>query len=122
MATTNINAKVTGTIAIQGVDRKYLKFVVKSQDGGKVSFVGNKGKYVNMYYINDVKCEGPTGGLSVGIIYLSDGFVNFTISGYQGQDGRIAFLSSQAGDVSYNGSLAVKDYPDFTCQFSIQNL
>lgn len=75
-----------------------------------------------MYYINDVKCEGPSGGLSVGIVYLADGLVNFTVSGYSGQDGRTKYLSSQAGSPAYNGSLAVKDYEDITCRFSIENL
>lgn len=75
-----------------------------------------------MYYINDVKCEGPGGGLAMGIIYLPHGMCNLTITGYSGQDGRTAFLSSQAGSPSYNGSLAVKDLEDFTCRFTVENL
>ncbi|KDQ50150.1 hypothetical protein JAAARDRAFT_42329 [Jaapia argillacea MUCL 33604] len=117
--------KVTSTNGLEFGDQKLTdnaKFTVKKYDGGKVGFVGSNGKYVNMYYINDVKCEGPDGGLSVGILYLAGGKVAFTITGYQGQDGRTAFLSSQAGSAAYNGSLAVKDYPDFTCEFTIQNL
>lgn len=86
------------------------------------SSLGSNGKIVNMYYINDVKCEGPGGGLQMGIVYLADGQVNFTITGYQGQDGRTKYLSSQAGSEAYNGSLAVKDFEDFTCRFTIQNL
>ncbi|KDQ50134.1 hypothetical protein JAAARDRAFT_89100, partial [Jaapia argillacea MUCL 33604] len=132
---------VSGTIAIKGVDGKYMKvtstgglefgdqkltdnakFKVEKYDHGQVGFVGSNGKHVNMYYHNDVKCEGPGGGLGVGILYLPGGKVIFTISGYGGQDGRTGFLSSQAGSPAYNGSLAVKDYPDFTCEFTIQNL
>jgi hypothetical protein len=48
--------------------------------------------------------------------------INFTIQGYQGQDGRTAFLSNEAGNASYNGSLAVKDLEDVNCRFKIQNL
>lgn len=77
-----------------------------------------------MYYVNDVKCdlEGPSEALSLGIVYLADGLVNFTITGYQTQDGRTAYLSSQAGSVDYKGSLAVKSFEDVTCRFKIQNL
>jgi len=135
------NANVTGTIAILGVDGKYMKvtpsnglefgnqflddqakFTVKAASNGKVDLVGPNGKYVNMYYVNDVKCEGGSGGLSLGIVYLADSFINFTISGYQGQDGRTAYLSSQAGSADYKGSLAVKSFEDITCRFKIQNL
>ncbi|KAJ6606473.1 hypothetical protein DFH09DRAFT_1269420 [Mycena vulgaris] len=87
-----------------------------------ISPAGNNGKYVNMYYVNDVKCEGADGGLAVGILYLPGGMVNFTISGYQGQDGRMAFLSSEARSADYKGSLAVKDLEDRTCRFTVQNL
>lgn len=87
-----------------------------------IPLAGPNEKYVNMYYINDVKCEGPTGGLSMGIVYLADGQVNFTITGYQGQDGRTRFLSSQAGSEAYNGSLKVQEFEDITCRFTVQNL
>ncbi|KAJ7915471.1 hypothetical protein B0H13DRAFT_1610393, partial [Mycena leptocephala] len=62
------------------------------------------------------------GGLAMGILYLSDSLINLTIQGYQGQDGRTAFLSNEAGNTSYNGSLAVKDLEDINCRFKIQNL
>jgi hypothetical protein len=58
----------------------------------------------------------------MGILYLTNGMINFTIQGYQGQDGRTAFLSNEAGNASYNGSLAVKDLEDINCRFKIQNL
>jgi len=135
------NANVTGMIAILGVDGKYMrvtpshglefgiqkledtaKFEVHKYDGGKVGFKGSNGKFVNMYYIDDVKCEGPGGGLSMGIVYLAEGQINLTITGYQGQDGRTRYLSSEAGNASYNGSLAVKQFEDPTCRFTIQNL
>ncbi len=83
---------------------------------------GSNGKIVNMYYINDVKCDGPGGGVSFGIVYLADGQMNLTVTGYQGQDGRTRYLSSQAGGEAYNGSLAVKEFEDFTCRFTVQNL
>ncbi|KAJ7184290.1 hypothetical protein C8R46DRAFT_1063586 [Mycena filopes] len=135
------NANFTGTIAIRGVDGKYLKvtptnglefgnqqlddnakFQVKQGSNSKIQLVGKNGKYVNMYYINDVKCEGDSGGLSLGIVYLTGGMCNLTITGYQGQDGRTAFLSSEAGSPDYKGSLAVKDIEDRTCRFTVQNL
>lgn len=62
------------------------------------------------------------GGLSLGIVYLTGGMCNLTITGYQGQDGRTAFLSSEAGSPDYKGSLAVKDLEDRTCRFTVQNL
>ncbi|KAJ7461021.1 hypothetical protein B0H11DRAFT_1736408 [Mycena galericulata] len=130
------NANVTGNIAILGLDGKYLKVTpsnglefgnqhLDDQARFKVKEVlltGNNGKFVNMYYINDVKCEGADGGLELSIVYLVDGMVNLTISGYQGQDGRTAFLSSDAGNKEYNGSLAVKGIEDRTCRFTVQNL
>ncbi|KAJ7043159.1 hypothetical protein C8F04DRAFT_1287316 [Mycena alexandri] len=136
------NANLTGNIAILGIDGKYMrvtdtngmefgtqfmddscKFQVKQGSNSKIQLVSMKNqKYVNMYYINDVKCEGDSGGLSMGIVYLTNGMCNLTISGYQGQDGRTAFLSSQAGSPDYKGSLAVKDLEDITCCFTVQNL
>ncbi|KAJ7445681.1 hypothetical protein B0H11DRAFT_1930389 [Mycena galericulata] len=118
------NANVTGNIAILGLDGKYLKVTpsnglefgnqhLDDQARFKVK-EGNNGKFVNMYYIN--------GGLELSIVYLVDGMVNLTISGYQGQDGRTAFLSSDAGNKEYNGSLAVKGIEDRTCRFTVQNL
>ncbi len=86
------------------------------------SLTGSNAKFVNMYYIDDVKCDGPEGGVSMGVVYLAQGQINFTITGYQGQGGRTRFLSSEAGNASYNGSLAVKEFEDVTCRFTIQNL
>ncbi|KAJ7273157.1 hypothetical protein C8J57DRAFT_1316945 [Mycena rebaudengoi] len=130
-----------GNIAIKGIDGKYMrvtatnglefgtqqmddncKFTVKPAANGKIQLVGPNNKYMNMYYINDVKCEGTGGGLQVGILYLPEGQANLTISGYQGQDGRTAFLSSEAGSPDYKGSLAVKGIEDRTCRFTVQNL
>lgn len=62
------------------------------------------------------------GDFAVQPVYLINGMINLTISGYQGQDGRTAFLSSEAGNKDYNGSLAVKDIEDRTCRFTVQNL
>ena len=84
--------------------------------------IGNNGKHVNMYYVDDVKCEGPGGGLVVGVNHLKDGLVNFTISGYQGQDGKSYFLSCMPGNAAYNGSLAVKKEEDESCRFRIENM
>ena len=75
-----------------------------------------------MYYVDDVKCEGPGGGLVVGIAHRRNAKVCFAISGYQGQDGQVWFLSSQAGHPSYNGSLAVKRVEDESCRFLIENV
>ncbi|KAJ7923328.1 hypothetical protein B0H13DRAFT_2316518 [Mycena leptocephala] len=136
------NANVTGNIAILSLDGRYMKvtasnglafgdqtlddrakFSVVPGSNSKIQLVAQSTKkYVNMYYINNVKCEGPSGGLSMGILYLTNGMINFTIQGYQGQDGRTAFLSNEAGNASYNGSLAVKDLEDVNCRFKIQNL
>ena len=89
-----------------------------------IAIAGPNGKDVSMYYTSDVKCDGPDGGvtLTMGIVYLPNGEINFTITGYQGQDGRTKYLSSQAGSPDYDGSLAVKEFEDFTCRFTIQNL
>ncbi|EEB95283.2 hypothetical protein MPER_05768, partial [Moniliophthora perniciosa FA553] len=97
------------------------KFTVK-HDGSKLALIGNNGKYVNMYYVDDVKCEGPGGGLALGVGYNGDGTVLLTISGYQGQDGATYFLSSEPGNASYNGSLAVKRSAVDTCRFSIDSV
>jgi len=51
----------------------------------------------------------------MGIVYFAQRQINFTITGYQGQDGRTRYLSSQAGHESYNGSLSVKEFEEFTC-------
>jgi hypothetical protein len=61
-----------------------------------------------MYYIDDVVCAGPSGGLVLGVEVRPEGRICFTILGYLGQDGRTFYLSSQAGHPSYHGSLAVK--------------
>ncbi|KAJ6488560.1 hypothetical protein C8R47DRAFT_1125965 [Mycena vitilis] len=135
------NANMTGNIAIKSLDGRYLKvtssnglafgdqklddrakFSVKPGSNNKIQLVGCNGKYVNMYYINDVKCEGDNGGLAMGIVNLPDGMINLTIQGYQGQDGRTAYLSNEAGNVSYNGSLAVRDTENENCRFKIENL
>ncbi len=75
-----------------------------------------------MYYNDDIKCEGPHGGVVFTVVYLQGGQINFTISGYDGQGGRTRFLSSQAGYAAYGGSLAAKEFEDFTCRFTIENL
>ncbi|KAJ7837025.1 hypothetical protein B0H14DRAFT_2792587 [Mycena olivaceomarginata] len=140
----NVNANMTGNIAIlSSPDRRYLevlednkglafreqkindraRFTVKQGSNNKIQLVSlATNKYVNMYYINDVKCEGDGGGLSMGIVYLTNGLINLTITGYQGQDGRTAFLSNEAGNISYNGSLAVRELENENCRFIIENL
>ncbi|ETW80250.1 hypothetical protein HETIRDRAFT_418288 [Heterobasidion irregulare TC 32-1] len=137
---TMAQADVSAIIAIKGIDGKYMKvtstnglefsstvldkngkFTVQPK-GGKIALIGSNGKHVNMYYVDDVKCEGPGGGLDVGIAHRRNGKVCFTISGYQGQDGQVWFLSSQAGHPSYNGSLAVKRVEDESCRFLIENV
>ncbi|KAF8647497.1 hypothetical protein AX16_006702 [Volvariella volvacea WC 439] len=135
-------ASLKGTVAIRSAIEKYMKvtptnglsfsdstldeaakFTVQDMGNGKIQLVSVKtGKHVNMYYINDVKCEGPGGGLSMGVVYLANGFVLLTISGYSGQDGVTAFLSDLPGNAAYNGSLAVRDYPDDHTRFFIVNL
>lgn len=153
------NPSLQGTIAIKGVDGKYLKvtstnalefgtqefddnakFIVQ-KEGDKIGLkgaicpsctgsryrmmtdhmTGNNSKFVNMYYVDDVKCEGPTGGVHFGIVYLADGQVNLTVTGYSGQNGRTKYLSSQAGSKAYKGSLHVHEFEDFTCRFTIEN-
>ena len=78
--------------------------------------------FVNMYYVDDVKCEGPNGGLAVGLGYNRDGTIFFTISGYDGQGGATYFLSSEPGNAAYNGSLAVKRVGDDTCRFIVDSV
>ena len=80
--------------------------------------------HVNMYYINDVKCEGPGGGLAVSIrpVHDSDEVVKVGISGYQGQNGGMHYLSAEEGHPSYNGSLAVKTSEDQTCHFIVESM
>ncbi|KAJ7857237.1 hypothetical protein B0H13DRAFT_2357035 [Mycena leptocephala] len=83
---------VTGNIAILSLDGRYMK--VTASNGlafgdqtldDRAKFSSTK-KYVNMYYI---MCEGlVVSGLSMGILHLTNGMINFTIQGYQGQDGR----------------------------------
>ncbi|ESK89473.1 hypothetical protein Moror_16132 [Moniliophthora roreri MCA 2997] len=97
------------------------KFTVK-RSGSKLALIGKNGKYVNMYYVDDVKCEGPGGGLTLGVGYNGDGTVFLTISGYQGQNGATYFLSSEPGNASYNGSLAVKRCAVDTCRFYIDSV
>ena len=80
------------------------------------------GKHVNMYYINDVMCKGPGGGLSLGVSRRPDSRYNLTISGYQGQNNETHYLSSEAGNDAYGGSLAVKRTVDDSCHFSIEQL
>ena len=80
------------------------------------------GKHVNMYYIDDVMCKGPSGGVSLGVVHLEDGLVNFTISGYSGMNGCTKFLSCFAGSEAYEGSIAVVATEDITCRFKIENL
>ncbi|EGN97331.1 hypothetical protein SERLA73DRAFT_57768 [Serpula lacrymans var. lacrymans S7.3] len=135
-----VKPNVSGTITIRTIDGRYMKvtgtnglecssqdlddnakFIVK-QKGAKVALIGNNGKYVNMYYVHDVKCEGPSGGLDVGVAYHSNGTVCFTISGYQGQNGNTYYLSCDTGNAAYNGSLAVKRAEDSTCRFVIDNV
>ena len=117
----------------QKLDDK-AKFEVKQFPGGKIGLVGERSdnfqnlfadicstwfspfflpspgpneKHVNMYYVNDVMCKGPSGGVSLGIVHLEDGLVNFTISGYSGMNGCTKFLSCFAGSEAYEGSIAV---------------
>lgn len=75
-----------------------------------------------MYYIDDVMCQGPGGGLSLGVRHHSDGRVNLTISGYQGQNNETHYLSSDTGNEAYGGSLAVKKTADDSCLLSLENL
>ena len=86
-------------------------------------YVGYNGMYVtmdaNMGGVSFVQCKGSGRGLTMGLIHLADGMVNFTISGYQGQHGKTAFLSGRTGWV--DGSLAVVDEADETCSFVIEN-
>ena len=84
--------------------------------------LGNNGKYVNMYYVDDVKCEGPGGGLALGIYNRPFGRVNLTISGYSGQDGATYFLSNRSGNAAYNGSLAVEKNESEQCRFHIERM
>ena len=75
-----------------------------------------------MYYVDDVKCEGPGGELRLGICYRPNGTVCLIISGYQGQNGGTWFLSSEEGHKAYNGSLAVKRVDDPSCYFVIDTI
>jgi hypothetical protein len=75
-----------------------------------------------MYYVDDVMCAGPSGGLALGVEVHPAGWICFTISGYSGQDGRTFYLSSQPGHPSYHGSLAVKKSQDDSCHFIVKNM
>ncbi|ESK82019.1 hypothetical protein Moror_5438 [Moniliophthora roreri MCA 2997] len=135
---TKIN--ITGVITLQNQEGCYVKvtesggltctssvaddnakFTVK-HDRLKLALIGNNRKYVNMYYVDDVKCEGPGGGLSLGVGYNGNGTVFLTISGYEGQNGVTYFLSSEPGNASYNGSLTVKRCVVNTCHFYIDSV
>ncbi|KAM6499236.1 hypothetical protein JOM56_004744 [Amanita muscaria] len=135
-----IKTNVTGVITMRNLSGCYVKvtptggldctsttvddnakFLVK-RTGSKLALIGNNGMYVNMYYLDDVKCEGPNGGLAVGLGYNRDGTIFFTISGYGGQGGATYFLSSEPGNVAYNGSLAVKRVGDDTCRFIVDSV
>ncbi|KAK7680334.1 hypothetical protein QCA50_016574 [Cerrena zonata] len=134
-------AQVSGVVAILNGSKQYMRvtsngglaFNSKHRDGyalfavrnlgGKVSLINVKsGKHVNMYYINDVMCKGPGGGLSLGVYRRPDGRYNLTISGYQGQNGQIHYLSSEVGNAAYGGSLAVRQSIDDSCHLSIEKL
>ncbi|KAI3605685.1 hypothetical protein WG66_012036 [Moniliophthora roreri] len=111
---TKIN--VTGVITLVADDN--AKFTVK-HDGSKLALIGNNRKYMNMYYVDDVKCEGPGGGLALEVGYNGDRTVFLTISGYEGQNRATYFLSSEPGNASYNSSLTVKRCAVDTCCFYI---
>lgn len=80
------------------------------------------GKHVNMYYIDDVMCKGPGGGLSLGVQRLDGGRFHLTISGYQGQNGETHYMSSEAGNAAYGGSLAVRKSVDASCHLTIEKM
>ncbi|KIP04274.1 hypothetical protein PHLGIDRAFT_76206, partial [Phlebiopsis gigantea 11061_1 CR5-6] len=102
----------------------YALFAVRNI-GGRISLISKylkSGKHVNMYYIDDVMCKGPGGGLSLGVQRRNDGRFNLTISGYQGQNGETHYMSSEAGNAAYGGSLAVRKSADASCHLKIEKL
>lgn len=70
---------------------------------------------------SDVQCKGASSGegLTMKPFYLSHRKVEVIISNFQGQSGKVAFLSSQRGTV--NGSLAVVEDRDANCIFFVEN-
>ncbi|THH31064.1 hypothetical protein EUX98_g3127 [Antrodiella citrinella] len=97
------------------------KFKVMYRSNDKIALIGSNGMYVNMYYVDDVKCEGPKGGLDLGLEYEPNGLVSFAIFGYQGMADKTYYLSWEPGNPAYNGSLAVKRQKEATCFFHIEN-
>ncbi|KAI6103605.1 hypothetical protein F5141DRAFT_967977, partial [Pisolithus sp. B1] len=92
---------VSGTITLKLQDGRYMK--VFNNDGlrfhgqtldDKAKFTDNcdkskgwhgpNGNIMNTYYINDVKCAGPGGGVDLGVMHLGGNWIKLTISGYQG--------------------------------------
>ncbi|KAF7322608.1 Aldedh domain-containing protein [Mycena chlorophos] len=139
-------ANVTGKIAIQTQDGRYLKInptnglemgnqkldshaqftvqYVNSNRNSKLALLGPNRRYMNVLDSSDVKCQEsvPSKSLKFGVIYLTGGLVNFTVTGLPGVGARTLFLSSEAGDAKYNGSLAIKVWEDQNCRFKIRNL
>ena len=72
-----------------------------------------------MYGVSYIQCKGPTGGLPLAVVYLPDGIVKFSIYGFQGQNGKTAFMSSRGGAVGQ--SLAVVGDGDESCSFTVEN-
>ncbi|KAI6028898.1 hypothetical protein F5J12DRAFT_808636 [Pisolithus orientalis] len=138
---TKERVNVSGTIALKSQDGRYMKvfnedglrfhddtldddakFTVTKLKNGNISLKGPNGKIVNMYYVSDVKCAGPHGGVEFGVIQSGGNWIKLTISGYQGMGSRCKFLSSIPGHKAYHGSLAVKENEDYSCYFSVEKL
>lgn len=102
----------------------FSKLKNKPTNCSNTSLTAYNKQYVNMYYVDDVCCSGGSGlgsgAVDFGIIYLADDFFNLTVSGYQGMGNRTKFLSSRAGGAVYRGSLAVVDFEDITCRFTVE--
>lgn len=132
---------VSGTIALKSQDGRYMKvfngdglrfhdrvlddnaiFTVINVKDDTINLKGPNGKIVNMYYISDVKCAGPRGGVELGVVQSGGNSIKLTISGYQGMGPRPRFLSSTPGHESYNGSLAVKENEDHSCYFFVESM
>ncbi|ESK81031.1 hypothetical protein Moror_16276 [Moniliophthora roreri MCA 2997] len=139
MSSQKFNPTVSSTIAIHNADGKYMKvtltnsleftsmdsdnnaiFVVVPHSSGEITLVGHNEKYMNMYYLDDIKCDGAGGGLDVSVTFLDDYFVQFSISGFKGQDGKMYYVSCEPGNASYHGSLAAKKEQDHSTFFVIE--
>ncbi|ESK82020.1 hypothetical protein Moror_13456 [Moniliophthora roreri MCA 2997] len=138
MSFQKFNPAISSTIAIHDADGKYMKvtltngleftsmdfddnaiFIVVPHSSGKIALVSHNEKYMNMYYLDDIKCEGP-GGLDVSVTFLDDYFVQFGILGFKGQDEKMYYVSCEPGNASYHGSLAVKKEQDCSTFFVIE--